>query len=143
MFDKLSLGGLSALGNITGFKPENISTDIANWSYNIGKRAGNYILNDSGLHDAYSHAGPIGKTAITFHAAVQSGIQSAVEDIANWASGVEKRAANYILNDSNLHDAYNDAGVIGKTAIAFHATVQSGIQSAVESIGNWFQSLWS
>ena len=91
MVDKLSFGGLSTLGNVTGFKPENISRDIENWSYNIGKRAGNYILNDTGLCNAYKNAGPIGKTAITFHAAVQSGIQSAVDGIGNWFKSLWNR----------------------------------------------------
>ena len=82
--NSLTFGGLEAFGNVTGFTPENISRDIENWADNIGKRAGNYIVNDPGLYDAYSHAGPIGKTAITFHAAVQSGIQNVVNDVGNW-----------------------------------------------------------
>ena len=84
MFDKLSLGGLSTLGDVTGFTPENISADIENWADGVGKAAGNYIVNNSGLYQAYNNAGPIGKTAITFHAAIQSGIQSTVEGVGNW-----------------------------------------------------------
>lgn len=84
MLDSLSFGGLSALGNVTGFTPENISRDIENMADGIGKAAGNYIVNDSGLYQAYNNAGPIGKTAITFHAAIQSGIQSTAEGVVNW-----------------------------------------------------------
>ena len=82
--NSLTFGGIEAIGNVTGFKPENISRDIENWAQGVGERAGNYILNDSGLHNAYNNAGPIGKTAITFHAAIQSGIQSAAKNIGNW-----------------------------------------------------------
>lgn len=82
--DTLTFGGVSALGKVTGFTPENISADIENWSNDLGKQAGNYIRNNSSLLEAYSNSGPIGKTAITFHAAVQSGIQSVTEDIGNW-----------------------------------------------------------
>lgn len=84
MFNALSLGGLSELGKVTGFTPENISTDIENWSHNLGKSAGNYIVNNPSLYEAYNNSGSIGKTIITFHAAAQSGIQSAVEGIGNW-----------------------------------------------------------
>ena len=72
MFDALTFGGLSALGDVTGFKPENISADIENWATNLGEKAGEYILNDPGLHEAYDNAWPIGKAFITFHAAFQS-----------------------------------------------------------------------
>ena len=79
MFDKLSLGGLSALGNVTGFKPENISRDIENWADSVGKRAGNYILDNPGLYNIYK-SGPIGQTVATFHAA----FHSIGEGIGNW-----------------------------------------------------------
>lgn len=84
MFDKLSFGSLSTLGDATGFTPENISADIENWADGVGKSAGNYILNNPSLHETYNNCGPIGKTAITFHAAIQSGIQSVAEGVGNW-----------------------------------------------------------
>ena len=81
--DTLSFGGLSAIGKATGISAESIGENIGNWANDVGKRAGNYILNDPGLHQVYNNVGPIGKTAITFHAAFQSGIQSAVENVGN------------------------------------------------------------
>lgn len=65
------------------------------------------------------------------------------KDIGNWFVDRGRSAANYITSDSGLYEAYNNAGSLGKTAIAVHAVVQTGIQSAVEGLGNWFQSLWS
>ena len=84
MANSLTFGGLETFGNITGFTPENISRDIENWAQGVGQRAGNYILNNSGLYKVYNNAGPIGKAAITFHAAVQSGIESAAQNIGNF-----------------------------------------------------------
>ncbi|MBR1418036.1 MAG: hypothetical protein IJ576_03620 [Synergistaceae bacterium] len=94
MFDKLSLGGLSAFGNITGFTPENISRDIENASYNfgqkIGQRAAKYIVDNPGLREAYNNAGSIGKTLITFHSAVQSKIQETVSNVGNLFKSIFK-----------------------------------------------------
>ena len=84
MVDTLSFGSLSTLGKVIGFTPENISADIENWSDNIGKRAGNYIINDPSLYKTYKNSGPIVKTVITFHAAFQSGLQSTVRATGNW-----------------------------------------------------------
>ena len=93
--DVLSFGGLSAIGKATGISAEslaeglgNLSRDLGvqlrNFGQDLGKQAGNYILNDPGLLNAYNNVGPIGKTAITFHAAFQSGVQSVAEGIGNW-----------------------------------------------------------
>ena len=93
--DTFSFGILSGIGNVTGFTPENISRDIGNFSRDLGvqlknfgqalgKQAGNYILNDPGLLNAYNNVGSIGKTAITFHAAFQSGVKSVTENVGNW-----------------------------------------------------------
>ncbi len=84
MADSLSFGALSTFGKVTGFTPENISRDIANWSTNLGKDARKYINNNKVLSEVYQHVGPIGKAAITFHAAHQSLVKNAFNDVANF-----------------------------------------------------------
>lgn len=75
MVNSLSFGLTDQIAGSFGVSPDSISESIENWADTVGKRAGNYILNDPALYDAYNNSvmmGPMGRVAITFYAAFRS-----------------------------------------------------------------------
>lgn len=70
MINSLSFGLISE--KTTGITADNVSESLESWAGDVGTKAGNYILNDAALHDAYSNSGTIGQVAITFYAAFKS-----------------------------------------------------------------------
>ena len=95
MADTLFFGLPSGALATFGITPETISADIENWADNKGQQAGNYILNDPALLNAYQNSGPIGKTAITFHAVVQSEVQNAAEVLQNGVKSAVDGVVNF------------------------------------------------
>lgn len=80
MADTLTFGISSGFLSSFGITADSISADIETWADNRGKMAGDFILNNDWLRNAYQNSGPIGKTAITLHSIVQSGIKAKVDD---------------------------------------------------------------
>lgn len=75
MINSLSFGLSDQIADASGVSADSISESIENWASDVGKRAGNYILNDPALYDAYNNSvmmGPMGRVAITFYAAFRA-----------------------------------------------------------------------
>lgn len=70
MIDTLTFGLVSE--RTTGISSEEVSECFSKLANNAGTRAGNYILNNSELHQKYENANGIGKVLITFYAAIVS-----------------------------------------------------------------------
>lgn len=70
-FHKMFTFGLS-LEDTTGVSAEDVSSGLKDMAGGIGTDAGEYILNNKSLHEAYENAGGIGQTAIIFYSAIVS-----------------------------------------------------------------------